>query len=173
METLLEKLIEDFPIVHFVEGPNYYWSPATKQIFYKANAHNDSRINNAAAHALLHEVAHALLEHQTYHTDFELIRMERDAWEHAKALGNKYDFEMDENHIQDCLDSYRDWLYKRSICPTCGTKSIQCDEVNCYRCFNCHTQWKVSQSRFCRPYRQFKLKSRPLATLDTASALLY
>jgi hypothetical protein len=54
------------------------------------------------------------------------------------------------------LDTYRDWLYKRSICPTCTAKCLQQGDFVHYRCFNCHTTWRVTASRFCRAYRRQK-----------------
>jgi predicted RNA-binding Zn-ribbon protein involved in translation (DUF1610 family) len=56
------------------------------------------------------------------------------------------------DHIQDCLDTYRDWLHRRSRCPTCGMHVLQ-DKSNSYKCFNCGTSWQVSGRRFARPYR--------------------
>lgn len=169
MKPLLEKLQIDYPTVEFIEGSAFYWSPATQQIFYKSDVHEAEL--NSATHAILHELSHALLGHRSYTTDFELVQMELAAWEHAKQLLIRYGFTISEDHVQDCLDSYRDWLYKRSICPTCSTKSIQCNEKNSYQCFNCRTHWKVTSSRFCRPYRHFKQKERSLVLFDTTSDL--
>jgi NADH pyrophosphatase NudC (nudix superfamily) len=158
MKPLLERIRDDYPYVNFVEGSAFYWSPVTQQVFYKKGIRETNL--DSATHAILHELSHALLRHRSYTTDFQLLQMELAAWEHAKRLATYYNFVIDENHVQDCLDSYRDWLYKRSICPTCSTKSIQCDEKNSYQCFNCQTYWKVTSSRFCRPYRHFKEKNR-------------
>jgi hypothetical protein len=98
--------------------------------------------------------------------------MEVAAWEYAKELAKRYGVSIDEDHVQDCLDSYRDWLYKRSICPACGTKSIQQDQELQYQCFNCRSMWGVAASRFCRPYRQFKTtkKSPAVFTVDDSFA---
>lgn len=170
MKPILKKIRADYPNVEFVEGSAFYWSPATRQIFY---AYTEKKTDiNSATHAILHELSHAILGHSTYTTDFELVQMEAAAWEHAKNLATRYNLTISENHIQDCLDSYRDWLYKRSICPTCSTKSIQCNEKNSYQCFNCRTHWKVTSSRFCRPYRHFRQKERSLVVFDTTSDLL-
>lgn len=106
--------------------------------------------------SLLHETGHALLDHTSYKADFELLRLEVEAWERAKLLAADLDVAIDEDHIQDCLDTYRDWLFKRSICPQCNTKCLQQGDFVHYRCFNCHTVWRVSSSRFCRAYRSTK-----------------
>jgi hypothetical protein len=76
---------------------------------------------------LLHELAHALLGHLTY--------------------------KIEDDHVQNCLDTYRDWLHRRSSCPQCGAHVLQRD-VSTYQCFNCQTRWHVSSGRFVRPYRK-------------------
>lgn len=151
MDNTLKKLRQRFPSLTYAIGPTFCWSPKTNEVFYTTRANSASAI-----WSLLHETSHALLGHARYTTDFELLQLEVAAWEKAKLLGRDLDVEIDENHIQDCLDTYRDWIYARSICPTCGTKSLQQADLRHYRCFNCHTQWKVTPSRFCRPYRATK-----------------
>ena len=96
----------------------------------------------------MHETGHALLGHANYQADYELIQLEVAAWQEAKQIAKPLKIEIDEDHIQDCLDTYRDWLYKRSICPNCATKSLQQGDFVHYRCFNCHTTWRVSNSLF-------------------------
>ncbi len=163
MEQLIAKLQADFPDLQFTPGQQFYWSPETSEIFYKADA-----TGKRAAWSLLHETGHALLEHQSYKADFELLRLEVAAWERARELAADVNVEIDEDHIQDCLDTYRDWLYKRSICPSCTTKCLQQDNFIHYQCFNCHTVWRVSASRFCRAYRSTK-NLRPKAEVAIAS----
>jgi hypothetical protein len=151
MQKLLPKLQAAFPHLIFSPGKQFCWSPESQEIFYKIDADSDQ-----SSWSLLHETGHALLEHTTYHADFELLKLEVGAWEKAKELAQKFGIEIDEEHIQDCLDTYRDWLYKRSICPSCTNKCLQQDDFIHYRCFNCHTVWRVSTSRFCRAYRATK-----------------
>jgi hypothetical protein len=151
MDDLVLQLTADFPKLKFQPGNDFYWSSKTNEIFYKVKASNKQ-----AAWSLLHETGHALLEHKTYQADIALIKMEVEAWAEAKKLGLKYNIKIGEDHIDKCLDTYRDWLYKRSICPNCNSKSIQQNDFIHYRCFNCHTVWKVSTSRFCRSYRSTK-----------------
>lgn len=79
--------------------------------------------------------------------------MESEAWSVAAKIGRKYGVSISDEHIQNCLDTYRDWLHRRSTCPTCGTHVIQSDS-NTYRCYNCQTVWHVSNRRFVRPYRK-------------------
>ena len=161
---MLEKLQARFPKLSFVAGERFCWSPTTHEVIYDV-----ARTDETAAWSLLHETGHALLDHQSYLADFELLKIEMAAWSRARELGTELGVTIDEDHIQDCLDTYRDWLYKRSICPTCSTKALQQSDFVHYRCYNCHTTWKVTPSRFCRAYRSMKhvpQVAQPLFTLE-------
>jgi hypothetical protein len=149
MHALLPKLRQRFPDIRFVAGEQFCWSPLTHEVLYKKTGPQDEQ----TGWSLLHETAHALLEHQSYQADFELVRLEVAAWHKARQLAADFDLEISDNYIEDCLDTYRDWLYKRSICPVCTTKCLQLSDYSHYRCFNCHTVWRVTPSRFCRSYR--------------------
>lgn len=150
MEQLVDKLQKLLPDVTFQANNSFHWSPAKQTISFIPE---DGDTNNWA---LLHEAAHALLEHDNYNSDYELLHLEVAAWDEAKELGRRYKITIDENHIQDCLDTYRDWLHQRSTCPSCGSVSFQ-SSASEYRCHNCYTVWQVTNSRFCRPYRRRKL----------------
>lgn len=158
MRTLLASLKRDFPDLHFEKGQKFTWSPKTARIIYNAQAVKEDPV---ATWSLLHEAGHALLKHSSYTSDFELLRMEVEAWEKAKELATSYDVHIDNNHVEDCLDTYRDWLYARSTCPSCTVSSLQID-AHLYKCFNCGTKWRVSQSRHCRPYRLVQKSEVPL-----------
>lgn len=160
MQKHINKLQELFPRLQFTAGKQFYWSPATGEIFYNAEANG-----RKALWSLLHETGHALLGHNSYKADFELIRLEVEAWEKAKQLADRLSIEIDDDHIQDCLDTYRDWLYKRSVCPNCNTKCLQQGDFVHYRCFNCHTVWKVGSNRFGRAYRSTKSVPQRVASL--------
>jgi hypothetical protein len=149
LAVLVERLTTDYPQLTFAASTSFFWSRANHQVMYRHNAEGI-----AATFSLLHEVGHALLDHKRYTLDFELLQLEVAAWEQAMAIAPTYDITIDEEHIQDCLDSYRDWLYRRSICPACSAKALQQDDQPLYRCFNCHATWQVAPSRFCRPYRR-------------------
>ena len=129
MPKFLDKIIESFPELQFKKGDNFYWSPKSKIVFYKLESQN----SKLSKWALMHEIGHALLDHRSYGTDFSLLRMESEAWEKAQEIAKRFKLNIPEEHIQDCLDSYRDWIYKRSICPKCSTKSFQ-SEIHHYRC---------------------------------------
>jgi hypothetical protein len=149
---LLKRLRDSHPQVRFTAGKDFVWSPETQEVFYISNP----KLRAQDAWSLLHETGHALLGHTSYKADIELIRLEMDAWDKAKELAAEFDIRIDEDHIQNCLDTYRDWLYARSICPGCTTKCLQSSNYTHYRCHNCHTTWKVTPSRFARPYRATK-----------------
>lgn len=148
MENLLQNLKSLLPQISFEPGDTFFWSPEHSRITYK----RDSVPNEEYLWALLHEASHALLEHQTYRKDFELLLLEVAAWEKAKELAVRFGIRISEDHVQDCLDTYRDWLHQRATCPRCSIVSLQTTPGE-YRCHNCHASWRVSNSRFCRPYR--------------------
>jgi len=151
MQDVIDQLSAKYTKLKFVQGNSFYWSPETQEIFYSAE-----RDGQKSLWSLLHETGHALLGHINYKSDFELLSLELSAWEKAKQLATEMNMVIDQDHIEDCLDTYRDWLHKRSICPTCNVKCLQQDNHKYYRCFNCHTNWQVSTSRFCRAYRSTK-----------------
>jgi hypothetical protein len=158
---LLVRLRQDFPDINFVADKTFCWSPSNRQVHYR-----DGATGETACYSLLHELGHALLEHRRYRQDLELLELEMAAWERASRIARDYAVTIDEDYIQNCLDTYRDWLYRRSICPSCATKALQQDAPPfgkaAYHCFNCHATWEVANSRFCRPYRQTKGQKAPV-----------
>lgn len=155
MRPLIKKLSVLYPEFTFVPATSFYWSPETAEIYYDDVSDQPSNI-----WSLLHETSHALLDHTSYKADLELLHLEVAAWNHALTLAAEHSVVIDEDYIQDCLDTYRDWLYRRSLCPGCGAQCLQIDSTNFYRCFNCHSHWHVSPSRFCRPYRRSQTKQQ-------------
>lgn len=143
-KEFIKRLKKDYPGFIFNEGKQEHWSPKTKTIVF-----NLSR----PCYGVLHELAHALLKHSTYQSDFELLKLEAEAWELAAKIGQKYNISIDEDYIQNCLDTYRDWLHRRSACPSCGTHVLQKDPSS-YHCFNCSATWRVSSGKFVRAYRK-------------------
>lgn len=152
MKTFIHLLASDFTAITFTASNKFYWSPKNNTVYY-----DTSKNDEAAMWALLHELCHGILQHKTYTTDFELLQLEVAAWHKAKQLAPTYTVKISEDHIQDCLDTYRDWLYARSTCPACGEHGLQ-DTHNMYECINCQTTWQVTTERFCRPYRKTKQK---------------
>jgi hypothetical protein len=148
MEKFVHKLKKDFPSLSFQEGSVASWSPRKRQIAYSVSA-ADHQVD---IWSVLHELGHALLGHEDYESDIGLLQKEADAWERAIKLAAQYNLAINPDHIQNCLDTYRDWLHKRSTCPDCNSHGLQQNKA-LYRCLNCQTTWKVTNARFCRPYR--------------------
>ncbi len=153
MEKLIRKLQRDHPDLVFSAGKSHCWSPEQSQISYA-----DEGVSKHGIEGLLHELGHARLKHQGYISDLELLKKEVDAWQEALSLATLYDVSFDKEHMQDCLDTYRDWVYKRSICPMCLNTGLQKNESH-YHCLNCGHVWGVTASRFCRPYRRSKAQA--------------
>ena len=148
--SITTKLRTDFPQFLFVDSDIYSWSPQTNTVFLNVNSTDHEE--------LLHEVAHGLLGHQTFKRDIELLAMERDAWNYAQNnLALKYlSRRIDDSIIQESLDSYRDWLHARSMCPSCRASGLQIAK-NTYRCLACTTTWKVNDARNCA-IRRYTIK---------------
>ncbi|MDB5187237.1 MAG: hypothetical protein JWM07_709 [Candidatus Saccharibacteria bacterium] len=139
--SLVSSLHSDFPGFIFRESNEFHWSPRENTIFY------DHTSDDCAS--LLHELAHAILQHTKYAKDIQLIEMERDAWDHATTtLAPIYTIEISHAATQDALDTYRDWLHARSTCPHCKATGIQ-SKKNQYRCVLCSTKWRVNDARIC------------------------
>jgi hypothetical protein len=134
------------------EGEVFSWNHTACAITYNPDD------PEAVAH-LLHEYGHAALNHSTYHRDIDLLRMEREAWDTAVALAATYHIALDEEIIEDALDSYRDWIHDRSLCPTCQATGIQTAPLS-YRCIACSTAWTVNEARTCA-LRRYQTKKRP------------
>jgi hypothetical protein len=145
--SLVTKLILDFPQFTFAPSDFFGWSPDTRTIYCQGRGR---------AADLLHELAHALLEHRTYTRDISLLEMERDAWHYAKiTLGPRYWVKISEIVVETALDTYRDWLHARSVCPTCGSTGLQTD-THTYTCLACTQVWQVNDARICS-LRRYKL----------------
>ncbi len=142
---LLDQIKADYsPRYTFKKSAVFSWSSSEETIYYSTS----KRAAENAVFSLLHELGHAELGHKEYHDDLDLLMMEVAAWKKAKLLANRYHLVIEEEHIEDCLDSYRDWLHQRSKCVECGTHSLQTDRVT-YDCYNCGTRWQVPASRMC------------------------
>lgn len=143
----LQLLDADFPAINFVESDKSSWSPKTMSVTYSLRSSFE-----LSAASLLHELGHMSAKHRDYACDVELLIMETEAWQNAINLAKKYEVTLDNDHIEDCLDTYRNWLHKRSMCPNCTMTGSQKHDST-YGCLNCLKEWKVSKSRFCRAYR--------------------
>ena len=140
--ALLSQLKQDYPDLSFTESDTFLWSPAKKTIYYKLDDPDTSAL-------VLHELAHAILGHNDYHRDIELIAMERAAWDYARGqLAPAYHCHITEEFADSTLDTYRDWLHARSTCPTCGATGLQVKQ-RLYRCLACGHSWRVNEARTC------------------------
>lgn len=149
-KQFIDRLKTDYPTYGFNEGDHDHWSPGHNTITYGL----DKDVRDFQ-HCVLHELAHAELGHKNYSSDVELLKLESSAWDLASKIGRNYGISIPEEHIQHCLDTYRDWLHRRSACPDCGLRTLQVDPTN-YECYNCHKKWAVSTDRFSRSYRKTK-----------------
>ena len=127
---LIEILKKDYPELRFKEGDKFAFRPPRTIRYNLAKEYADL--------LLLHEVSHAVLGHQDFRMDVERLKMEKEAWEKACELAQQYGVKIDENLIQDELDTYRDWLHQKSRCPNCGLTRFQTSDsrYHCPRCEN-------------------------------------
>jgi hypothetical protein len=147
--SLLERVTDDFPDISFTSGELFEWHPSDTTVVFD---HDDPYFN---AH-LLHEIAHALLKHSTYERDIDLIAMERDAWQHARLeLAPRYDVQIPADILHHDMDTYREWLHARSLCPACGSNGIQIKKQE-YKCVTCRESWRVNEARTCQ-LRRYRL----------------
>ena len=150
MLSLIKKLKSDFPQFIFSESDSFLWSYTDNTVYFVSKGGNYGY--------LLHELAHALLNHVDYSRDIELIAMERQAWDKARYLAPQYDLEIDDDFIQTNLDTYRDWLHSRSTCPACKATGMQI-ESKTYKCLACNHQWRVNDARTCS-LRRYSLPTK-------------
>ena len=111
----------------------------------------------------LHELGHALSHHKDYTTHIKRLKIESEAWEVAKTVLENYQEqaknlqnssnpseksagkelesilpEWDQGYVEDCLDTYRDWLHTKSKCKRCGQTRYQTKDGK-YHCPFCET----------------------------------
>lgn len=145
ISSAYSQILADFPEITFLAGNDFHWSASENAIYHPKIFDHDSLCQ------LLHEIGHAKLDHSNYQTDAELIDMERQAWDYAvDHLTERYGLKLSVNDdiVQDSLDTYRDWLSARSTCPKCQAIGLGIDTKN-YKCLNCHQQWRVNEARIC------------------------
>lgn len=145
-QTLIETLVKEYDQINFESGSNFSWSPKDNVIYFDQESPHFEW-------SLLHEIGHVVCEHKDYKYDVSLLRMEVEAWRQACELSKKYDVTISQEHIEKCLDSYREWIYKRSTCPLCTQAGLEKDTGK-YQCINCGNKWIVSKQKFCRVYRK-------------------
>lgn len=137
---LIKAVKTDYPSISLREAESFLWIPQQHTVEY------DPSGNEAY---LLHELGHALLQHDSYSRDIELLAIERAAWTYAiDNLASKYGLEIDPELVESSLDTYREWMHARSTCPTCDLNGVQTGP-QLYRCVSCGTTWSVNEARGC------------------------
>ncbi|MBR3132109.1 hypothetical protein IKG33_01735 [Candidatus Saccharibacteria bacterium] len=126
--AFFQRLETDFPEFRFLLGDKFKFRPPKTIVIGPPEAF--SRL------LTLHEVSHAILKHKGFRMDVTRLKMENAAWEKAKELASKYGIEVNEELIQDELDTYRDWLHQKSRCPKCGLTRFQTPDSR-YHCPRC------------------------------------
>lgn len=140
-------------MIQLEAGNDFVWNPAEQTITYDP----DDPLFNAR---ILHELGHAKLRHSVYETDIELLQIERDAWHHAKTvLASQFSLHIDSDIVEDDLDTYRDWLHSRSLCPHCKQNGIQSGSHE-YTCLICQAKWNVNTAIGCA-LRRYVQKNTP------------
>ncbi|MBR2993844.1 hypothetical protein IKF43_00420 [Candidatus Saccharibacteria bacterium] len=129
-EAFLERLKGDFPEFRFRDGAKFAFRPPKTIILGPPEPFSEL--------LALHEVSHAVLKHKTFKMDVERLKMESAAWEKAQELADRYGIKINEDLIQDELDTYRDWLHNKSKCKACGLTRYQTPDgrYHCPRCEN-------------------------------------
>ncbi len=128
--NLLERLEKDYPNFRFRNGKKFAFRPPRTIVLGPNEPFFELLI--------LHEVSHAICKHRDFRTDVERLKMENEAWDKARELARHYDIEINEDLIQEELDTYRDWLHQKSRCPVCGLTRFQTPDsrYHCPRCEN-------------------------------------
>ena len=126
----LERLAGDWAEFRFVFGKKFTFRPPRTIVIGPSEPQWQLLV--------LHEISHAILKHKSFKMDAERLKMETAAWEEAQKLAKRYKIEMDEDLIQEELDTYREWLHKKSRCPVCGLTRFQTPDskYHCPRCEN-------------------------------------
>ena len=122
------RLSTDYPELRFIFGRKFAFRPPKTVVI--------GPLEPFWQLLTLHEVSHAILGHGDFKIDVGRLKMENQAWEQARELAARYRVKVDEEVIQDELDTYRDWLHKKSRCPVCGLTRFQTPDglYHCPRC---------------------------------------
>lgn len=126
---LVERVQRDYPQLRFKAGKKFTFRPPRTIIFVRTE-----QIGGQLQ--LMHELGHVRLEHRFFRTDVERLKMERAAWEEAHKICEQYGVAYDEEFVEQQLDSYREWLHRRSQCPVCGLTRYQSGSGE-YHCPGC------------------------------------
>jgi hypothetical protein len=157
ISSLIKKLENSEAFAHLPHpisiepGEVFSWQHQIHTVTYRED-------DPCAEQLLLHEVGHAILDHRTYAYDVYLLEMERAAWDKALTLASLTGIKISDDVIEDALDTYRDWLHARSVCPRCGSTGVQDGQLN-YTCLACRRKWRANEARTCQ-LRRYHIKKR-------------
>ena len=126
--TFLQRVKSDYPLLLFRTGRKFAFRPPKTIVIGPTEEHDEA--------LLLHELGHALCHHRDFDTDIRRLKMEMEAWEKARELAISYGIILDDESIEEELDTYRDYLHKKSRCPECGLTRFQTPDGN-YHCPRC------------------------------------
>ena len=132
LKALINSIKTDYPELQFEQSEIFTFRPP-KTILYNSSQERADLI-------LLHELGHYLDKDQDYASDIALLRIEAEAWQRAEDLSFRYHLHWDEDFAQAKLDSYRDWLHRASLCPSCEINGYQ-DKQGRYHCPLCEKSW--------------------------------
>lgn len=127
--------------ISYKQGDGFMWDPNRFCLHYNPRAPQAPQLT-------LHELGHALLGHKNYAHDITLLELERAAWDKALEIGKTYGIAITDDAIENHLDTYRDWLHARSLCPACQTTGLQTGNRQ-YCCPSCGQIWQVNDARTC------------------------
>lgn len=142
-------IIAAFPQHTFLPAAFFSYDAADEVINYSPIAIK----NNNGKLALLHEISHCELGHFHYQSDLQLYAMEIDAWRYTQKLAERFGISIHQDYIEECLESYNQWIEKRGTCPNCGVFCAQITETE-FECYNCSTRWRVNTSPQVRTTRR-------------------
>ena len=136
---LIEQLIQDYPDFCFRTGKKF----AFRFAFGAKNAKPTVFLGPPQPYfalQTLHELAHGLCGHKDWSNCISRLKCEREAWERAKTLFFKYQKLIpdpwNEDFVETSLDTYRNWVHQKTLCPVCGLTRFQ-DENGIFHCPEC------------------------------------
>ena len=153
---MVKNIMADHRQFTFTPATEFRWSPSNDTIYFS----KDMTTSKSGLWSLLHELGHATLGHKDFSSDIELIKIERAAWDKALLIAGNYGLTIDNDYIEDCMDTYRTWVSRRSRCPVCNHAGLQHANTE-YSCINCGTTWQVSASQTCKVVRHTTKSKRP------------
>lgn len=153
INSIVNQITSDCSDVRFSTGEDFYWRSEGSTVYHPPILSTEDLL------LLLHEIGHAKLGHTSYSSDVHLLDMEREAWQYALSTlvptyGVSQDVALEAS--EDALDSYREWLHRRSTCPSCHAIGLESTKST-YRCLACNQEWRVNEARSCQLRRYKKM----------------